>query len=316
MRYSGILLALTLAACSTTDQQGAQLLALTDTHFRDTTTIKDGPLDVVATFSTVNGFQEKHGLLGIVWNDEFLRAFVDKKTGTIKFQLYAIIPYTDSTWRFYNGATYLTPNGPVAANVDVIDRDVDCTGSSTFGGCSYTEQVAFDVPADVIQRLADAYGTDAAHHIWLFKFSAHSGSEYSDGIIPAEAKGLLEAMQVHGINTAAVAGNSHDAVPTATSTPSGSPPAHPAIGVTAIPTPLPVANMLKVNGGLMVITVTPGSPADHAGLKPGDVITKYADQSVNAVADLQSAVNATSSGSTVQLSVQRGNAASKISVKY
>jgi S1-C subfamily serine protease len=42
--------------------------------------------------------------------------------------------------------------------------------------------------------------------------------------------------------------------------------------------------------GLLVIQVAPGTPAAHAGLRPGDVITRAGDQAITSIADLRRVV--------------------------
>ena len=53
------------------------LLSLTTEHFRDTATVKEDPLGAMTTISTENGFVERRGLMGMVWNDEYLTGVVD-----------------------------------------------------------------------------------------------------------------------------------------------------------------------------------------------------------------------------------------------
>lgn len=57
--------------------------------------------------------------------------------------------------------------------------------------------------------------------------------------------------------------------------------------------------------GALVVDVTAGSPADKAGLKAGDVITRFNDSEIGTLRDLTRAVAATSEGSTVAVTVWR-----------
>ena len=189
-----VLLASALVGCATTSRE-AQIetaLSLTKEHFRSTAAVKDDSLDTVATITTVNGFQEKRGLLGIVWDDNFLRAFIDKKTGRTTIQLYQIIYYQGSGWNFYQTVNFETPAGPQSKPVTVIKRDVDCTGSR-YSGCTYVEHVGFDVDEDLLRTIAGSY-QPGQRDGWKFKFVAKSGREYNDGMLPAEVAGFLEAI--------------------------------------------------------------------------------------------------------------------------
>jgi len=83
------LIALSLTGCvATQEQQVEKFLSLGSDHYYHTATVKNDGLDTVAIVTTRNGFQEKRGLLGIVGDDVFLRAFIDKKTGRASYQVY------------------------------------------------------------------------------------------------------------------------------------------------------------------------------------------------------------------------------------
>jgi len=187
-----LLLALSVTGCATTtsESQLQTALSLTKEHFKNTATVKDDFLDTVATITTINGFQEKRGLLGIVWDDNFLRAHIDKKSGKTSFQLYQVIYYQRSGWNFFQTVNFETASGPQSKPLTIIKRDVDCTGSR-YSGCTYIEHVAFDVDEDLLRTIAQGYspGQRAA---WRFKFTARSGQDYNDGMLPAEVAGLLE----------------------------------------------------------------------------------------------------------------------------
>lgn len=59
-----------------------QLLRMTPEQFERSASIKDDDLEMVTTISTQPGHPAKRGLLGVVGSDNFLRAFVSKKTGS------------------------------------------------------------------------------------------------------------------------------------------------------------------------------------------------------------------------------------------
>lgn len=96
-----------LCACLVADAGGAaelpgqarQLLAMTPQDFQKSASFKDDALEVAATITTEPGFQEKHGLLRLVWSDSFLRAFVNKKNGAVTYQLYQKIVYGGGGWK-------------------------------------------------------------------------------------------------------------------------------------------------------------------------------------------------------------------------
>jgi len=61
-----------------------------------------------------------------------------------------------------------------------------------------------------------------------------------------------------------------------------------------------------IGGGVIVDGVVPGSPADRAGIEPGDVIMQVGSQPVNSPADVTSAIANLGVGAQVQIVVLRG----------
>ena len=190
-----VLFASNLVGCTTLTRE-AQIqsaLSLTKDHFRSTASVKDDSLDTVATITTVDGFQEKQGPLRIVSDDHFLRAFIDKKTGRTRIQLYQSIYYRGSDWNFFETANFETLAEPQSTPVTVISRDVDCTGSE-YLGCRYVEDVGFNVNEELLRTIAASY--ESIRHVawWNFKFIAKSGTEYNGRMLTAEIAGFLEAI--------------------------------------------------------------------------------------------------------------------------
>ena len=69
------------------------------------------------------------------------------------------------------------------------------------------------------------------------------------------------------------------------------------------------------DGGAGVVAVQPGSPADNAGLRAGDVITKLGNATIGNASDLQKAVRGHQPGDTVTLTVQRGGGTTTLHAK-
>ncbi|GAB2027230.1 S1C family serine protease [Lactovum odontotermitis] len=71
----------------------------------------------------------------------------------------------------------------------------------------------------------------------------------------------------------------------------------------------------SITTGAYVATVTNGSPADSAGLKVSDVITKIDDTPVSTTTDLRSALYKYNIGDTIKLTIYRDSKEKVISVK-
>jgi hypothetical protein len=183
-----------LTGCGVSRQnQIEQALALTPDHFKRSVTIKDDPLDLVVTFSTVEGFKARQGLLGVVGDDNFLRGFVNRKTGERRFQVYNTI-YYGGNWKFFNYVNYETPNGPRQKALTILDRQVTSCSRNTFIGCGFNEHVAFDVEESLLRTMSRQQNNPGEPAGWSYKLSARDGTEYKDGILAAEILGLLMRM--------------------------------------------------------------------------------------------------------------------------
>ena len=71
---------------------------------------------------------------------------------------------------------------------------------------------------------------------------------------------------------------------------------------------------LKTSSGVLVSEVSQGSPADNAGVVPGDVIVTVNGKDVLSSAELVTIIQALRSGSPVVLGLNRSGEAEKISV--
>ncbi|HZD33076.1 MAG TPA: S1C family serine protease, partial [Candidatus Angelobacter sp.] len=71
---------------------------------------------------------------------------------------------------------------------------------------------------------------------------------------------------------------------------------------------------LSVQSGLLVEGVVAGGPAEHAGLRPRDVIVRFAGQPVSGVDDLHRLLTAERSGIVTQAEVVRGTELRKLAL--
>jgi putative serine protease PepD len=80
---------------------------------------------------------------------------------------------------------------------------------------------------------------------------------------------------------------------------------HPFLGVSVVDGP---------NGGAQVQSVQAGGPAANAGLQNGDVITKVGDRAISSGDDLVGAIQSSSVGSTLKLTIERNGATQTVNV--
>lgn len=172
-------------------RQVAQLFAITPAQFEASATIKDDALETFATITTEKGWQERDGLLGVVNSDNFFRAYIDKKTGATRFQVYHVIRYRQRGRASYDTVNYETPNGPVSVALTVINRSAELCRA--YQGCTYTEDFGFDVDEALLRTVAAQYAPGKIA-IWKYRLKAKSGQERNDGFAAAEVAGLLAAV--------------------------------------------------------------------------------------------------------------------------
>jgi S1-C subfamily serine protease len=91
---------------------------------------------------------------------------------------------------------------------------------------------------------------------------------------------------------------------------------HPYVGISFAPLTPALATQLGTPGtsGVVVTRVTPGSPAEQAGLRPRDIITSVNGQPLQTDTALAEALANHQVGDTLQLTVQRGTQPLTLSV--
>jgi serine protease Do len=90
----------------------------------------------------------------------------------------------------------------------------------------------------------------------------------------------------------------------------------PYLGVvgTTVTQALVVRFNLPVDRGVLVVSVAPGSPAEQAGLMPGDIIVRFDGQEVARVSDLEQALRQRQPGDRVEIVINREGAERSITV--
>ncbi len=273
------------------------LLSLNMEHFRDTATVNFDSADAVTTITTENGYVEHTGLMRMVWNDEYLRGVIDKKSGQKSFQVYALIIYTGNP-RSFATATYQTAAGTQSALVTALTTSA--TGCAV-GDCTYTARVAFPVDEELLRRLAAAY-IPGSPTLWHFKIIAASGSAYAGQISNAEIAGFLakvdevtSALPI-SIENAANSSLKLD------------------LGVAGIPV---AGTQDQPNrAGILITAVNHGSVAQKSGIIIGDILFEFGGHAVRTPADLEAAVAAYAANSATVIKLYRGTDALALKAQF
>jgi hypothetical protein len=294
-------------AAGTAFAKDPALLSLGVDHFKDTATVVDDPLDAVVTVSTENGYQEHHGPMRMVWNDEFLEGLIDKKTGRKSFLAVVWITYTGST-RSYRTARYQGPSGPQSAPATLTRLE---KSYCAVGDCTNTEHLSFPVDEAMLRRLA-AQTASGKQSLWSFTLVPHSGPDYGGGFSNAEIAGLLAKIDDYGHDTPPAAAGTGS--PVTASAAAGLASLNPVFGVGGMPVAATADQPDRA--GVLIIAVSAGSVAHKAGIIVGDIVYEIDGHPVRTPAQLQTAVAACAANAPVAVKLFRGTAAMAVSARF
>jgi hypothetical protein len=186
---------LALCGCGSSGDSAEQMISFTPEHFRDTARIIDDALDTTAIITTEEGSRRGGDFSVDGWTRKsFLRAFVDKRSRAATYQLYVAISYLGDR-RVYSTINYFTPQGVQSSSLVKIAHGTDSCHEGE--ECLRTEDVALNMPEDMVRQLAATYTTHTRNG-WVFKIKGKIiGTDVVGVIMPSEAAGLLMAVQAY-----------------------------------------------------------------------------------------------------------------------
>jgi hypothetical protein len=294
------------AGVGTAGAKDSPLLSLNMEHFRDTATVLGSPTDSAVTISTENGYQEHRGPMRTVWNDEYLEAVIDKKTGRKSYLVYVWITYTGGL-RGYGTASFQSPDGPRSVSTTLVVREKSLCA---VGDCTYTDRLTFPVDPDMLRRLAAQYAS-GTHSVWTFKLAGKSVPIYSGELSNAEIAGLLARVDSYENDVATAAATATTAAAAATAA-TASLKKDFGVGGMAV-----AASADQVNrAGVLIIAVSGGSIAQKSGIIVGDIVYEFAGRRIGTPAELQAAVAASAANQAVAIKLYRGTAVMTVNAQF
>ncbi len=289
----GAALALSVAAVHARE---SDLLSLSADHFSQTATVQDNTAQGTIIVSTEKGFVERHGPLRTVWDDEYLRAVLNKNTGQKSFAVEVSFTYTGAH-RDYKSAVF-TENGE-SRTIAVAEHRSESVNCPT-GDCTVTEYLDFPVDESMLRVLAAGSAQPA---LWTFKIVGPPRKDYQGGLSTAEIAGFLARVDEEGgaVRTLDARGQ-----PTA-----------------EIPRDLGVAGMTieateesPPRSGLLLTAVNRGSAGQKAGLLVGDMVYELDGHPIKSPSDLSQAVNRSHLKPTVTVKLYRGKEKLSVSATF
>jgi len=168
-----------------------------ENQFKKTIVIRDDPTQNAVVFSTIKGGQEKQMTTGQVWNDNFLRGFIDKRTGGKTYQVYNVVYYGGSgakaSWKHFKQASYDMLRGVKLTPTTILREDENCSALTVYGQCVYNEHVTFKVTDQLFEAMSTMYQSESAKE-WQYTLISESRESHRDIITIAEIAGLLASM--------------------------------------------------------------------------------------------------------------------------
>lgn len=171
-------------------KQLVQINALTPDGVANGVVIEDDDLETIANLTTVEAFRGKRGFNDVVEADNCFRAFVDKRTGRVTYQLYQTIAYAIQR-RDFRSVNFATDEGPKTAELLQIGNEITACNN---GVCGYEDTIAFPVSIELMREIAGKYVAGTTY-FWRFKFKSRTSFDWEDRISAAEAAGLLIAVE-------------------------------------------------------------------------------------------------------------------------
>ncbi|MBY8822532.1 hypothetical protein [Sphingomonas colocasiae] len=170
-----------------------RLAAMTPERFRVAASTIDDPLEFETIISTERGHRREKAMKGLIGNDAYLRAVIDKRSGATRYEIWQEIRYFGPR-RAYQSVHFEAGENVERRPLSVARHGADlCPEPETNGDCVMTKTMAFPIEETVLRSVAARYRSGTADG-WKFKFKDGTGRDMVSSIAPAEAAGLLLAV--------------------------------------------------------------------------------------------------------------------------
>ncbi|MBO9519153.1 MAG: hypothetical protein J7493_13895 [Porphyrobacter sp.] len=186
---------LTLATPATARERLPSSLAqLSPNDFASRVRIIDDPLEPVIILSSQDGYKRSRSIGGARADDVYLQALINRETGQVSWQVWHELSMTSE--RKLDSVEYRGDSGTLQksgflAMEDWLDQ---CPPTDGIGSCNHVVRIAFELPDRTLREIADAY-RPGERTGWLLRFKEINGQDITSGLAPAEAAGLILALE-------------------------------------------------------------------------------------------------------------------------
>lgn len=177
------------------DRLPAALAQLTPDEVREQVKVHDDPATPHVVVSTREAWDRGRSIGGAHARDVHLRALVDRQSGAVRWQVWHELVHPGPTPRVV-GVNYEA--GGQTAQADLLFAEQWKEGCPSVDAihraCNRHTRLVFELPEQVVSEIAESY-TPESRRPWQLKFRAENGKSISGGLAPAEAAGLLDAVE-------------------------------------------------------------------------------------------------------------------------
>lgn len=171
-----------------------KLAAMTPADVEAKARIADDPLERHVIISTDRAFRGSRPIDGGDQSQAHLRAIVDRATMTTRFEVRQETVYSGPRKELYQ-VNYLQNGALVEAALALAVHESDsCPQADMIGSCILTKTVAFELTEPLVREIAALY-KPRSRTPWAYRIKDRNGNDITGGIAPAEASGLLEALE-------------------------------------------------------------------------------------------------------------------------
>ena len=171
-----------------------KLAAMTPADVEAKARIADDPLERHVIISTDRAFRGSRPVDGGYESQAHLRAIIDRATMATRFEVRQETVYAGPRKDLYQ-VNYLQSGALVEAALALAIHEGDnCPHVDTVGSCILTKTVAFELTEPLVREIAALY-KPGSRTPWAYRIKDRNGHDITGGIAPAEASGLLEALE-------------------------------------------------------------------------------------------------------------------------
>jgi PDZ domain len=284
----------------------AQGTSSTSEAFKKSATVVEDAAEAKTKISSENA--SRSGNDRLLRDRSYLRAYVNDRSGTVTYQVSTRTQYTATKYRLYRTAYFQTARGTDSAPVVVLSRSSG--GCDAYGKCEYREDSGFYVDEAVLRAVAKDYALDpSSASPWTFRLKNKSGDQLDGYLLDAEIAGLLARVDEYFADNKLARGRPNT-VEAPLLSPLNNMVAFGIQGANKSELAPAIAAALGTTElkGIFVVTVSPGSLAEFAGVKAGDDLYEFNGKTIGSSQQMQAAVAGAAAGTSVPIKVLRNGA--------